>query len=96
MFLGLRGILRGNSAMTHIASRKSTPAVLPLRGNKSLTGIALLLMRLPCCLADIWTMARIDRTTHGRVAFNFHGGIAHYFGLLRFENNARQMCFVPI
>jgi hypothetical protein len=80
----------------NIASRKSTPAVLPLRGNKSLTGIALLLMRLPYCLASIWTMARIDRTTHGRMGFNFRTGITDDLGLRRFDHRVGQMSFVPI
>jgi hypothetical protein len=70
--------------------------VLPVRGNKSLTGIALLLMRLPRGLANIRTMARIDRTTHGRVRFDFQGGLTHHFGLLRFDDPVGQMPFVPI
>jgi hypothetical protein len=41
-------------------------------------------------------MARIDRTIHGLVGFNFHGGITHPFSLLRFGDSGGQMSFVPI
>jgi len=70
--------------------------VLALRGNKRLTGIALLLMRLPRCLANILTMVRIDRTTHGRVRSDFQGGLTYRFGLLRFDDPDVEMPFVPI
>ena len=70
--------------------------MLALRGNKRLTGNALLLMRLPRCLARILTMAGIDRTTHGRVRFDFEGGLTYHFGLLRFDDPDAEMPFVPI